>query len=375
MAENNKLTIPPAFYEYILLYECAQKDWLPNTYNLKLNANGNGDVLNGIKWDTTASYDPRDTGGETKFGITKTTWQSFYDNLNKNGGFPPNYGNRNINSITKDGFFAVLDWFWNTYTHAGDSANFACAFTMCQMGWGGYLPSNINNTIKKLKENADIKDYPYNKNYSSYRAMADATHAFSDPMMAFNILRQCLGARYYNLSSKDDYNMWRTGWMSRSILSLTPYGLYINLAGGNKVGLTYDSSYDAWEAKMQEMVANCDNNKLYIKIFDWGASPESIEKMSSANINFEPSSYNNGYGDGTSSGYSGGGSYSGCGSVSQLGNYSNAPDANIIPQQKQSRDEVLNTLMGGSYTPGDVKTCDELITTDKKKNKKRKSEN
>lgn len=366
MAENNKLTIPPAFYEYILLYECAQKDWLPDTFKLKLNATGNGDVLKGIKWDTTASYDSRDKGGETKFGITKKTWENFYDQYK--GGFPSNYGNKNINSITKDGFFAVLDWFWNTNTYAAESANFACAFTMCQMGWGGYTITNINNTIKKLKENADIKDYPYNKNYSLYRAMADATHAFTDPMMAFNVLRQCLGKRYYNLSADADYNMWRLGWMNRAILSLTPYGLYINLAGGGKVGLTYDSPYDAWEAKMQEMVANCDNNKNYIKIFDWGASPESIEKMTSANINFEPSSNGNGYG--TSSGYSGG-SYSGCNSISQLGNYSNAPDANVVHQQVQSREEVLNTLMSGSYEASSVKKCDELITTDKKKRKKK----
>ena len=72
---------------------------------------------------------------------------------------------------------------------------------------------------------------------------------------------------------------------------------------------------------------------------------------------------------------SSGGAYSGCGGVHQLGNYSNAPDAQITHQQTQSREEVLNTLVGGSYTPDQVKKCDELITSDKKKNKKQKSKN
>ena len=68
------------------------------------------------------------------------------------------------------------------------------------------------------------------------------------------------------------------------------------------------------------------------------------------------------------------GAYGGCGAVSQLGNYSNAPDVQIIHQQTQSRDEVLNTLVGGSYTPNDVKKCSELTSADKKKSVKTKSE-
>lgn len=68
------------------------------------------------------------------------------------------------------------------------------------------------------------------------------------------------------------------------------------------------------------------------------------------------------------------GSYGGCGGVYQLGNYSNAPDVQIVNQQAKNREEVLNTLLGGSYTPEQVKKCDELITSDKKKNVKIKSE-
>lgn len=73
---------------------------------------------------------------------------------------------------------------------------------------------------------------------------------------------------------------------------------------------------------------------------------------------------------GTSSGV-----YGGCSGVSQLGNYSNSPDTQKSNQQTQShREDVLNTLVGGSYSPKQVKKCEELITSDKKKNVKIKSE-
>lgn len=64
------------------------------------------------------------------------------------------------------------------------------------------------------------------------------------------------------------------------------------------------------------------------------------------------------------------GSYGGCGGVSQLGNFSNAPDAQTVSKHNQNREDVLNTLVGGSYTPKQVKKCSELITSDKKKNVK-----
>ena len=76
---------------------------------------------------------------------------------------------------------------------------------------------------------------------------------------------------------------------------------------------------------------------------------------------------------GGGSGGSSSGAYGGCGGVSQLGNYSNAPDMQIVHQQTQSKEEVLNTLVGGSYTPDQVKKCAELITADKKKENKTKS--
>ena len=102
---------------------------------------------------------------------------------------------------------------------------------------------------------------------------------------------------------------------------------------------------------------------------DWGASPESIEKISNSTYDSASELYDNNSSNGSSSN-----TYGGCGGVYQLGNYTNAPETQIIYQQNQSREEILNTLINGSYTPNNVKPCVELISAEKKKNKKTKSE-
>lgn len=94
-----------------------------------------------------------------------------------------------------------------------------------------------------------------------------------------------------------------------------------------------------------------------------------VDNNTSTSYDFSQSQFAGGQPSTSSSGV-----YGGCGNVSQLGNYTNSPDAQIIHQQNQSREDVLNTLVNGSYTPNDVKKCAELITSEKKKNKKTKSE-
>ena len=68
------------------------------------------------------------------------------------------------------------------------------------------------------------------------------------------------------------------------------------------------------------------------------------------------------------------GAYSGCGGVYQLGSYSNIPDTKNISKKTQNREEILNTLIGGSNTPNNIKKCSELLTADKKKGIKLNSE-
>ena len=79
------------------------------------------------------------------------------------------------------------------------------------------------------------------------------------------------------------------------------------------------------------------------------------------------------YGSGSSNNYSGG-AYGGCSGVYQLGNYSNTSNMAIKPQQTKNREEVLNTLVSNSCVPDQVKKCSELISADKKKGIKTKSE-
>ena len=69
-----------------------------------------------------------------------------------------------------------------------------------------------------------------------------------------------------------------------------------------------------------------------------------------------------------------GGAYDGCRGVYHLGNYSNTSNIDIKKQQTKNREEVLNTLISNSYTPDQVKKCSELISADKKKEIKTKSE-
>lgn len=68
------------------------------------------------------------------------------------------------------------------------------------------------------------------------------------------------------------------------------------------------------------------------------------------------------------------GEYGGYGNMQQLGNYTNNPESQIS-QQLKKREEVLNTLIKGSYSSNIIITCSELISPEKIKNIKIKSEN
>ena len=104
-----------------------------------------------------------------------------------------------------------------------------------------------------------------------------------------------------------------------------------------------------------------------VKLLDWGVDPSTIPPADYSSLGMSADSSGSGSYDPYSSSSYSGGSYSSCGGVYQLGDYTNAPDMEIVPQQTQNREDVLNTLMGGSYTPDAVKKCEELITVEKKK--------
>lgn len=367
MADVKKLAIPPAIYDYVLYYECAKTDWVD--FSKRLQVKGDGSLMDSIKWDATYSIHPNDTGGATKFGIIKTTWESFVK------GNPGKGYNKDLNSMNRQGWLDVVGWFWGSYSCAEQSANYACACLLFQMAWGGFAAAA--KLVDALKKSADKKDYPFIKSGSSYKKIADATNAYQDPMKAFGIMRNSILSYYYNISRPDYINsigksndVYRIGWFNRVAIPFTMYGLFadVRLNGGKGLGMKYESTISDWDSAISQYMSKGASG--LVKLFDWGVDPSSIESLTSIVYDSSSSGGSSGSGSSTSSS----GAYGGCGGVSQLGNYTNAPDAQIEYKQIQNKEEVLNTLMGGSYTPNEVKKCTELITVDKKKNVKVKSE-
>lgn len=360
MAEVKTLTPPPALYDYVLFYECATKDW--KNIKQKSSPKGDGGLMNAINWGSTYSFDPNDKGGKTLFGVTESVWKNYVAT------HPSKGYNSDLNTMGQKGWLDVMGYYWSEYGHADKCVNYPCALLLFQMGWGGFGGGSY--LLKKLKENADKKDYNFITKGSIFKKIADSTHAYSDPMKAFTYMRSALMSYYYNISTpgKSD-SIYRMGWLNRAALPFTLYGLYIPTNfGGKNVGLKYESTLQQWDTTVSELVSQ--NKSGYVKIFDWGIDPESIENMSSNLYNYEDAT--NPYFNPSSGSYGGSssGAYGGCGNVAQLGSFTNTPStqSNGDPnQQTRNRENVLNTLVNGSYTPNGVKKCSELITSDKKK--------
>lgn len=356
----------PALYDFVLYFECAQKDWKKGAK--KTSIKGDGSLVDLINWNSTYSYDPNDAGGKTLFGVTEASWQEFVKKY-------PNKGyTKDLNTMGKQGWFDQINWYWSEKSNSGKCANYACAFLMFQMVWIGFNVDAQNNLLSTLKANADIKDYSFITSGNTYKKIADATHAYTDPMVAYDYMRKANAAYYYNISTPNsNKKKYRIGWLNRSALSYTPYGLYIPINGGENAGLTYSSTLEDWESTAIRLAQS--NASGYVKIVDWGTDPETIEKITntpydyvSAVESYSPNSPNT-----STSSFSS--MYSGCGGVYQLGSYTNCVEdpqiTNVrIGPKNHNRADVLNTLVEGSYTPNDIKKCSEFTTSDKKKNVK-----
>lgn len=356
MAEVKTLTPPPALYDYVLFYECAAKDWKKGV--TKTSISGNGGLVNGINWGSTYSFDPRDSGGKTLFGVTENVWKNYVATH-------PNKGYKSdLNTMGQRGWLDVMGYYWSEYGHADKCVNYPCAFLLFQMAWGGF--GGASNLLTKLKNNADKKDYKFiTAKTSIYKKIADATHAYSDPMNAFTCMRSALLSYYYNISTPNNKNKdYRIGWLNRSALPFTLYGFYVPTNfGGENVGLKYSSTLQQWDAKVSELISQ--NKSGYVKIFDWGVDPESIDDMASNPYSYEDATKSDS--SNPSSGSSSG-AYGGCGNVGQLGSFTNSTFTNgNSNQQTINREHILNTLIKGSHAPNEVKKCSELITSDKKK--------
>ena len=254
----------------------------------------------------------------------------------------------------------IKEYFWKEASCAHLCVNYACAILLFQITWQGFTPTG--KLYNELKNNCDKKDYNFIKTGTYHKKIADATHAYSDPMKAYDIMVKYAYKHYYKLSNPgNDYEKYRMGWMRRMIMAFTPYGLCVETGFCNNT-MKKSSTIEEW---VSYSLSQLNKNNQYKVIFSWNATPEQIAAMSSNIPSYTPSSYN--YNNSTNSSTDNNNNY---GSVYQMGDYSNMPDAQIISQQNQSREDVWNTLIGGSYMQDSVIKCEEFITTDKIKNVK-----
>ena len=107
-------------------------------------------------------------------------------------------------------------------------------------------------------------------------------------MVPFGYMRSAVLSHYYNISCPGNKNsVFRVGWLNRVALPFTPYGLYIATTfGGSNVGLQYSSTLPEWDVKVSEMAQSGKDG--YVKIFDWGADPTSIENLLASSYDYSP---------------------------------------------------------------------------------------
>ena len=160
MAEVKILEPTPALYDYVLYYECASKDWKKGAK--KTSIKGDGSLMELINWNSTYSYDPDDAGGKTLFGVTENAWKA-YVKKHPNKNYSPN-----LNTMGRKGWMDVMYYYWNDYSYGSKSANYACAFSLFQMAWGGFSSTNLKKLLNTLKGNADIKNYAFKENGGLY---------------------------------------------------------------------------------------------------------------------------------------------------------------------------------------------------------------
>lgn len=369
MAEKKELPVPDALYDYILYYECHRDDWLDKS--AKSNIKGDGSLVDAIDWTRPGIIVKNDKGGRTKCGVTWKAWRSYVKSHPNEGYRYSEDDDTIVNDMDKKGWIGVVeDSFWKP-CGGHLAAHHACGLMLFQAKWGGFTKTAQKNLLNELIEKADKKDYKFKSYNSLYYSIADATNAYSDPLVAYDIIRRNKANYSWNISTYEHENGrnvgFRIGWMRRILLGFTPYGLYVDTITPKSEGMTYESTVEEWEKYVIDRMAS--GKPGHIKLLDWGASPESVASRLQ-NSSYYPSG---GSSSGTFSGPAGG-TYGGMlGGVYKLGDYSKNPDMTVEPQQNQKREEVFKTLKGNSYLPDQIIECSEFITDDKKKGVKTKS--
>ena len=121
--------IPASVYDYLLFYECASKDWLPGKSSQKINIakNSPGTLVDNINWSVGGTTVLGDRGGNTKCGITHSTWRDFYTKSAQKYGL--NCGPE-VDNMNKIGWLSYIDSKWPK------AANIACELIYFQWCWG-----------------------------------------------------------------------------------------------------------------------------------------------------------------------------------------------------------------------------------------------
>ena len=320
--------IPASVYDYLLFYECASKDWLPGKGSQKIviAKNSPGTLVDNINWSVGGTTVPGDSGGNTKCGITQSTWRGFYNKNAKKYGL--NCG-PNVDNMNKIGWLSFIDSIWPT------AANTACALIYFQWCWGsGSCQSK--NLLKALRDRADKSGWRPNTSGSIGQQILNATFGFKNPMDAYQIIRDYRIQFIWDISTPNKTNSkFRNGWLKRTIGSFQDDGLYLAEAP-QLYNIPYDTPISERKAICNQLKGKGD----YVLLAKWGNMPTKPDTF----VDVDISAYDNS--SGGSSG--GGGSYSGT-DRKYSPRFSSA--ANRDPHLSASKEVELKkgTLLGSEF--------------------------
>lgn len=264
--------IPASVYDYLLFYECAAYDWLPgkNSQKISIAKNSPGTLVNNINWSVGGTTVPGDKGGNTKCGITHSTWKGFYKKFSKTYGLTCG---DNVNKMDKKGWLSFIDSKWPR------AANTACALIYFQWIWGsGSCKSE--QLLSELRNRANKPGWSPKNGGTIGEGVLDATFGFENPMDAYQIIRDFRIQYLWNISAKPNSNSkFRTGWLRRTIGSFQDDGLY--LAEANQL---YNIPYDT---PINERKAICNQLKgkgNYVLLCKWDNMPTNPDAFNDFDI-------------------------------------------------------------------------------------------
>ena len=282
--------IPGSVYDYLLFYECAASDWIPgkNTQKVSIAKNAPGTLVNNINWHVGGTTVPGDAGGNTKCGITHSTWSGFYKSNAKKYGLTCG---PNVDYMDKKGWLSYIDSKWPT------AANAACELIYFQWCWGsGSVQSE--KLVKALRDRADKSGWSPKNGGTIGQQVLDATFGFNNPMDAYQLIRDFRIQFLWDISTPDKTNSkFRTGWLRRTIGSFQDDGLY--LAEASEL---YKIPYDTPIAERKAICNKLKGSGNYVLLCKWDNMPTNPETFADIDLSSYDTGDDDGYGGGSGGG-------------------------------------------------------------------------